>query len=159
MGKTTLIKKLAEKFPEAVGFYTEEIREHGIRKGFRLASLTGGLSQGAVALLSHVDIKSPQRVGKYRVDIKGFESFMDNIPFQKASLVVVDEIGKMECISGRFRDLIKELLSSDKTVMATIAKKGTPFIEGIKKMPGVRLFEMTDKNREALHEEILRLMH
>jgi len=41
VGKTTLIKKLAEalKSLHPVGFYTEEIREEGERKGFELVSL------------------------------------------------------------------------------------------------------------------------
>ncbi len=37
VGKTTLIKRLFEELTHhhPVGFYTEEIREGGIRKGFR----------------------------------------------------------------------------------------------------------------------------
>lgn len=153
VGKTTLIIRLAERFESlrGIGFYTEEIRERGKRKGFRLVSITGG----ETALLSHVDIKSPDRVGKYGVDIEGFERFMDGIPFDEAPLVVIDEIGKMECISERFRNMISKLLNSRATLVATIARKGTPFIEGIKKSPGTRLFGLTVQNREDVLEEII----
>ncbi len=43
VGKTTLIKKLSEALKDfhPVGFYTEEIRERGERKGFELISLEG----------------------------------------------------------------------------------------------------------------------
>jgi nucleoside-triphosphatase len=43
VGKTTLIKKLYEGLKDfrPVGFYTEEIREGGERKGFQLISLEG----------------------------------------------------------------------------------------------------------------------
>ncbi len=43
IGKTTLMKKLAEDLRDLrpVGFYTAEIREGGIRKGFELVSLSG----------------------------------------------------------------------------------------------------------------------
>jgi nucleoside-triphosphatase len=45
-GKTTLIRKLAEKLRkyDPAGFYTEEIRPHGTRKGFKLTSLDGKMT-------------------------------------------------------------------------------------------------------------------
>jgi nucleoside-triphosphatase len=153
VGKTTLIKKLVESLPEAVGFYTEEIRQGGVRKGFRLISL-----DGKEGVLSHVDFKSRYRVGKYKVDIETFERFIDEIPFSESPVVIIDEIGKMECISSRFCSLVKELLNSDKTVIATIAKKGTPFIEEVKKTQGVMLLELSEQNRESLSKEILALL-
>ena len=145
VGKTTLVKRLIERFEYSrpVGFYTEEIRENGTRKGFRLVSLP----EGETAMLSHINIRSPHRVGKYRVDLEGFERFMDKIPFHEASLVVIDEIGKMECISERFRSLITSLLEGRSSFVATIARKGTPFMEGIKKSQVARIFELTLKNR------------
>ena len=62
VGKTTLMKRISEALMDLnpVGFYTEEIREEGIRKGFELVSL-----DGRRAILSHTDIRSPYRVGKY----------------------------------------------------------------------------------------------
>ena len=65
VGKTTIIKKLSEELRKfhPVGFYTEEIREKGIRKGFKLIGLDGG-----EGILSHVDVKSTYTVGKYNVE-------------------------------------------------------------------------------------------
>jgi nucleoside-triphosphatase len=154
VGKTTFIKKLSEKLSsiKPVGFYTEEIRERGIRRGFDLMSL-----DGRRGLLSHVGIESPYRVGKYRVDVKGFEDFLESIAFlaPATSLIIIDEIGKMECLSPKFRRLIKEILDSEKMLITTIAFKGGGFIEEIKKRDDVRLFEITQKNRDSLLEEIL----
>jgi nucleoside-triphosphatase len=164
VGKTTLIKRIVEALPSAAGFYTEEIREGGSRKGFNLVGLSGpkgsvaGLSQGAATALAHVEFKGPHRVGKYGVDVRGFEGFLDELSPGEAGLVVIDEIGKMECLSEKFRILVKEILKSDKTVVATIAQKGTPFIEGLKRMPGVRLLEITEGNRGRLLKEILGLI-
>jgi nucleoside-triphosphatase len=155
IGKTTLIKKLSEGLKDLypVGFYTEEIREQGVRKGFGLISLDGRKD-----LLSHVDVKSPYRVGKYRVDLKGFESFLDRLHFFDlwTGLIIIDEIGKMECLSGKFRKLIEQLLDSEKLVIATIALKGGGVIEKIKKRNDVRLFDMTLSNRDSLLDEILK---
>jgi nucleoside-triphosphatase len=154
VGKTTLIRKLAEELKDfhPVGFYTAEIREKGIRKGFELISL-----DGKKGLLSHVDIKSPYRVSKYNVDIKGFEEFLDSIAFlsSETNIVIIDEIGKMECFSDKFRNLIKEILNSGKLVIATIAIKGGSTIAEIKKRNDIRLFEITYGNRNALFTEIL----
>ena len=154
VGKTTLIKKISDSLMDLnpVGFYTEEIREEGIRKGFELVSF-----DGRKVILFHTDIKSPYRVGKYRVDVKGFEEFLGSIPFfnPNAHLMMIDEIGKMECLSDPFKKLMKELLDSEKSVIATIALKGSGFIEEIKKRNDMKLFEITQRNRNSLLADIL----
>jgi nucleoside-triphosphatase len=155
IGKTTLIKKLAEVLNDLnpIGFYTAEIREDTIRRGFELIGL-----DGRRGLLSHIDIKSPYRVGKYKVDIKGFEDFLDSIPFFNPStpMVIIDEIGKMECLSDQFKKLLKETLDSEKWVIATIAFKGGGLITEVKERQDVKLFEITKKNRDSLFSEILK---
>ncbi|PIV21090.1 MAG: AAA family ATPase [Deltaproteobacteria bacterium CG_4_8_14_3_um_filter_45_9] len=157
VGKTTLIKKLSEALKSfyPVGFYTEEIRERGERKGFELISL-----EGKKALLSHKDIRSPYKVGQYNVDIKSFEDFIDSISFSNPSthLIIIDEIGKMECFSDRFKKLLKEILDSEKWVIATIALKGIGLIAEVKERKDVTLFEITKKNRDIVFREILNSM-
>jgi nucleoside-triphosphatase len=154
VGKTTLIKNIVEALRDLrpVGFYTAEIREGGIRKGFELISL-----DARKGLLSHTDIQSPHRVGKYKVDVKGFEIFLGSIPILNRStrLIVIDEIGKMECYSDQFKNMLKEILDSEKWVIATIAIKGSGIIEEIKKRKDVKLFEITQRNRNSLLPDIL----
>jgi nucleoside-triphosphatase len=154
VGKTTLVKKFLEELKQfnPVGFYTEEIKEKGIRKGFELISL-----DGRRRLLSHTDIQGPHRVGKYKVDVKGFEAFLGSIPLLTLStrLVIIDEIGKMECLSERFKDYLIECLNSEKWVLATIALKGGGFIEEVKRRHDIKLFEITRRNRDSLLLDIL----
>mgnify|MGYP001027442564 FL=1 len=155
VGKTTLIKKLSEALKNfhPVGFYTEEIREEGERKGFELISF-----DGRRGLLSHRDIRGPYRVGKYKVDIKGFEDFLNSISFFSPStrLIMIDEIGKMECLSDPFKKLLKEILDSEKLVIATIALKGSELIEEIKRRKDIKLFEIKQSNMNSLLSEILK---
>jgi nucleoside-triphosphatase len=155
IGKTTLIKKIEGELAEShpAGFYTEEIRENGARKGFELISLSGRRG-----LLSHVNIRSPYRVSKYGVDVKIFEDFLDLIPFfaPETEIVIIDEIGKMECFSQKFEQLVKRFLDSEKKFIATISLKGSGFIAQVKKRNDIKLFEMSPSNRDALLSEILR---
>jgi nucleoside-triphosphatase len=154
IGKTTLVRELSAKLKplHPVGFYTEEIREAGQRKGFELVSL-----DGKKGLLSHKDMKSPYRVGQYKVDIEGFENFLNSIPLFAPStrLIIIDEIGKMECLSDRFKNLLKKIFDSEKFVIATIALKGDGLIREIKERQDIKLYEMTRHNRESLLLEIL----
>jgi nucleoside-triphosphatase len=155
VGKTTLIQNLAEELRtfHPVGFYTAEIRKGGQRQGFELISL-----DGRKRVLSHVEIKSPFRVGRYGVDVRGFEDFLDTLPFfgPESKLIIIDEIGKMECLSPKFRGLLKELLDSERRVVATIALKGTGLIEEVKGRKDVRVFEISERNRARLLPEILK---
>lgn len=154
IGKTTLIRKLAEALKDfhSAGFYTAEIRELGIRKGFELISLGGRRG-----ILAHINSSSPHRVSKYGVDVHGFETFLTSIPFlgPTATTVIIDEIGKMECFSAQFRTLVRGILESDKLFVATIALKGDGFIEEIKKRDDVKLHFVNPENRESLAEKIL----
>jgi len=155
VGKTTLIKILYEALKDfrPVGFYTEEIREGGERKGFELVNL-----EGKRGVLSHVDIESPYRVGRYKVDISGFEDFLEGISFfdPSSGLIMIDEIGKMECLSDKFEKMLIEILDSEKWVIATIALKGSGLITEVKQRQDVKLFEITKRNRDSLLSEILR---
>ncbi len=153
-GKTTLIEKLAAELAEfsPAGFMTEEIRERGARKGFRLTSL----DNRSTGVLAHVDIKGAHRVGKYRVDIEGFERFLGSaLSGLRPRLVIIDEIGKMECLSARFRDLVVSLLDEPAPVIATIALRAGGFIEHVKLRHGVLLIELTERNRDALLADIV----
>lgn len=155
IGKTTLIIKLSKELKDLhpIGFYTAEIRKDGIRKGFKLISFSG-----RKGLLSHVDIKSLYRVSKYGVDIKSFDDFLDSISFldPAAYLIMIDEIGKMECFSEKFRTLIRKILDSDKLLIATISLKGIGLISEIKKRDDIKIFEITQSNRDFLLLEILK---
>jgi len=154
VGKTTLVKKLFQQLSDVkpIGFYTEEIREKGNRKGFKLLS-----PDGTEGILAHVNIDSSFRIGKYGVDIAGFEAFLDAIRLDKkdASLVIIDEIGKMECHSKKFRDMVIKLLRSDKTIIATIAMKGGGLVADIKKRADIDLMVLTQLNREAIFTVIV----
>ncbi len=151
-GKTTLIRRLFEEFRELnpEGFYTEEIRERGIRKGFRIRS-----SQKDDLILASVEINTSYRVGKYGVDVKGFEEFLKKFDFnRKAGFYIIDEIGKMECFSEIFINIVKEILDSPHILIATVALKGSGFIEEVKRRKDVIIFNLRPEDREDIFSQI-----
>jgi nucleoside-triphosphatase len=148
-GKTTLLIGLARQLADLhpVGFYTEEIREGSSRQGFRLVGL-----DGREGILAHVRIRGGPRVGRYGVDVAGFEEFLDALRLQDraAALLFIDEIGKMECLSPRFVALLRELLDSDRTLVATVALHGSGFIAEVKERCDCEVVTVTPANREGM---------
>jgi nucleoside-triphosphatase len=155
VGKTTLIKKILTQLDhlKTAGFYTQEVRETGVRKGFELVDLRGQRS-----LLSHIRIKSPYFVGKYGVDVVGFNKFLDTVDFlnPQTDLIVIDEIGKMECYSEKFTSLLRKILNSELKLIATVSRKGGGLIAEIKERNDIHLYELTMGNRDRLAVEIVR---
>lgn len=157
-GKTTVVMRIAAKLShkEIVGFYTEEIRRNNVRKGFRWNRL-----DGSSGILAHVDIKSRFRVSKYGVDIEGFEKSVLpilDIEQSDAQLFIIDEIGKMECMSERFVAAVRDILASDKSTLATVAQKGSGFISEVKNLSGVKIFTLTGNNRDRIIAEVVQLL-
>jgi len=156
VGKTTLFIRLYEELRvfNPIGFYTSEIRENNIRKGFELVSFNG-----IRKILSHVRIKgrTPFEVGKYGVDIDTFDNFLDMNDFYNPDhdLIMIDEIGKMECFSMKFQKLIGKLIEADRAFISTIAHKGGGVINDIKNHSNVKLFEITKHNRNSKLFEII----
>lgn len=154
-GKTTLLMGLVRRFAhlDPAGFYTEEVRERGVRRGFRLQSL-----DGLEGKLADVAFGGPHRIGRYGVDVEGFEAFLASLDLltQPSPLVFIDEIGKMECLSPCFVRLAETLLDSGKTVVATVAQQGEGLIRKVKGRPDSLLVEVTPMNRQALPDELVR---
>jgi nucleoside-triphosphatase len=148
-GKTTLIKRILNGLPQRFGgFYTEEIRDQGTRVGFKVVALGGG-----EAVFAHVDFKTPERVGKYGLDLSALEAVGVNAireAVQAERLIVIDEIGPMEIRSVVFREAVNEALDSELPVLATIFLRSLPFTDAIKSRPDVELIEVRPNNREEL---------
>jgi nucleoside-triphosphatase len=154
VGKTTLVQKIIKRMRSVnmTGFYTGEIRTKGSRQGFELQGLNGKRRT-----LAHVDIRGRHRVGKYGVDIGGFEEFLETLDLMdpNVELIVIDEIGKMELFSVRFRSFVCNAFNSDKQVLASIPIKENDFIRKIKQGIDIHLFEVTHGNRDHLPDSIV----
>jgi nucleoside-triphosphatase len=155
-GKTTAVVKIVGALRgrrRMAGFYTEEIREAGRRRGFRWHRL-----DGRTGVLAHVDRKGPHRVGRYGVDIESFDREAVSALDPRAAdvdLFVVDEIGKMECFSDAFVAAIRGLLQARKSILATVGRKGPGLIQEAKSHPGVQLLHLSPANRDEVAQLVI----
>jgi len=153
IGKTTLIKRLIGATPLSKGgFYTEEVREQGQRVGFSLTTL-----DQKKTLLAHLKIRSSYRVGRYGVDIDTFEAIgVESIrkAISSRELIIIDEIGRMELFSRKFREVVLQALKTGR-VLATIKQGRGYFIDEIKSRKDVRVLEVNLENRETLSSKLV----
>ena len=154
-GKTTAVMRIIENFDQKKmsGFYTQEIRRGGNREGFKWKCL-----DGREGTLAHIDIKGRARVRRYGVDIESFEKSAVPALEADAELIVIDEIGKMECFSEKFAAAVRKLFESDKAVLATVALKGGGLISEVKEFPNVKIFNFSRQNRDEAVSEIIQLL-
>lgn len=156
-GKTTLIKNIVQQLNQpVVGFYTGDIREKNLRVGFSLTTFSG-----QKGVLSHVDILSRYTVGKYRVNLADLEEIgVKEIEegLKTDNIIIVDEIGKMELFSEKFKQVILKCLEAPNVFLATIVQKGNFFTGQIKNRKEVQLFRLDSSNRASLEKEILALL-
>jgi nucleoside-triphosphatase len=129
------------------GFFTSEIREKGQRLGFSIETLNG-----EKGILAHIDNNGPIKVGRYGVNIKDINSIAvpSMLPSRPDEIVVIDEIGKMECLSQLFKKTLLDVLDSDHPIIGSIAIKGDPFIRKIRERNDVELIQVSEKNRDTL---------
>jgi nucleoside-triphosphatase len=154
IGKTTLIRAVVQRLDgvTCAGFYTQEKRRSGQRIGFSIVTLNG-----EEATLASIGRTAPT-VGRYSIDVEGFEALvLPNLDpgTGPADIYVIDEIGRMELYSRKFRDKIIDLLAQPTNLLATIARKGKGFVEQIKGRNDIELIEVTRQNRDSLPEGIL----
>ncbi|NJD57533.1 MAG: AAA family ATPase [Nitrospirae bacterium] len=152
-GKTTVIKKVISGLTSpANGFYTEEERAAGKRTGFLMKTLDG--RQG---YLAHQDQKSDFHIRRYGVSIGNIEAIaVPAIAPAAGNVIILDEIGKMECFSEAFRHAALRALESCNVVVGTITFGGDEFIEGIRNRADIEIHEVTMENRDLLPAMILK---
>jgi nucleoside-triphosphatase len=152
-GKTTVALRFAELVPRARGFVTRELREGGRRLGFEVEAL----GSGDRAVLAHVDLSGPPRVGKYGVDVDAFERIA--LPALHAvragHVAVVDEVGKMELASEPFRDAFSRLVDRRVHLVATVHVFRHPYTDALKRRDDVDVIPVTRANRDELPELLL----
>jgi nucleoside-triphosphatase len=152
-GKTTVVRKVADLLRGlASGFYTEEIRDaEGRRVGFQVTSLEGERGE-----LARKGEGSGPRVGSYRVNVEDFERIaLPSLDAAGRRVLLVDEIGKMECFSEAFVRRVRKAFESDVSILATVPLRGGgEVIDGIRRRSDVETILVRPENRDRLPEDL-----
>ncbi len=162
IGKTTLIKRIAERLgKKAIGFWTEEVRDKktGKRKGFKIVTTEGG-----ERLFASKTFTSNKLVGSYGVNVERFEE--EAIPIIEKALkckdcvVIIDEVGKMELFSKKFRDIVREIINDKKRkYLITIPIRDVhKLVAMLRRDPDATVIELTKENRDEIIEDIVSLL-
>jgi len=155
-GKTTLILKISQVdslSDNISGFITEEVREKGERIGFKLISL----SDKKEGFLAKKGFPSPYRVGRYGVNIEDLEDIGCSAiekGLHSGAVILVDEIGKMELFSAKFKKKLLEALDSPQKVLASIMERNSDFVDRIKRRSDVKLARLHRGNFEQVFKEV-----
>jgi nucleoside-triphosphatase len=112
--------------------------------------------EGKKGYLAHQEIISDFHIRRYGVSIANIETIaVPSITPVEGSVIILDEIGKMECFSDIFKKAAVEALDSPNIVVGTITFGGDEFILGIKKRKDLEIHEVTQENRDHLPGMIL----
>lgn len=155
VGKTTLIQQIVKKLTKekCYGFYTEKVSPEGKR--------------GEVGQVEMFSVRAPQSErhclakfygkGKREIFSEVFEeygvSLLEDIP--KGSFVIMDELGFLESQSPQFCQKVLEVLDQEVKVLGVIKPKSIPFLDAIRKHPKVKVYTLTEENREELTRRLL----
>ncbi len=155
VGKTTLIRRVADYARglglEVFGFVTVEVREGGSRVGFKIIDV----NTGREAWLAHVSLfRGGPTVGKYYVNVRAMDEV--GVPAIRSakpgSLLIVDEIGKMELLSNDFLRALEEV-APKVHFLGTVftAYKSNPGVRGFIERFGFRVIELSRANRDEVY--------
>ena len=149
-GKSTLIQKVLDKISDkkVSGIITPEIRIRGERQGFKIIDLASRQEE----VLASLNIERGPGVSRYKVNVQGIDLVIDKFleSYKDSDYVVIDEIGMMEFYSQKFRETIRAVLDSNKTVLATLSKK---FVKEYQNTG--QIFNLTRENFDEIYDKIL----
>ena len=69
--------------------------------------------------------------------------------------MVIDEIGKMELFSNKFRQAVLDIIDRGKRLLGTIMLSPNPWADAVKRKPQVNLLTVTRANHPKVLDELL----
>ncbi|MBO3757706.1 MAG: DUF2478 domain-containing protein, partial [Candidatus Brockarchaeota archaeon] len=132
------------------GIVTPEIISSGKRVGFYVKDVYSEETE----VFASISFKFGLKLGKYSVNVGALDKIaIKAIDFavENCDVICVDEIGKMEFFSEKFKSKISSLMLINKPIVAVLHRA---FVNQFKKYGEV--IEVTPANREKLPEELMK---
>jgi nucleoside-triphosphatase len=151
-GKTTMVMRIVQQLDSAGGFFTQEFCRNNQRIGFKITTLAG-----REGILAKKGFRSRFRLGKYGINLRDLESIgvaAIEEAVKKKEVVVIDEIGKMELFSLKFRNAVLQALDSKRRVLGTIQQSDLPFLKQIRLRRDTTILELESFNREEIFKHL-----
>ncbi|RIA93723.1 nucleoside-triphosphatase [Glomus cerebriforme] len=195
VGKTTIISKVVKylqtTYPETIsthGFYTSEVLgSDNSRVGFDIITIDGqkGVLSRKNLPLPIANYNNIPKVGAYMVFLEEFErlavpsitinEYDDKKKESKKQVIVIDEVGKMECFSNKFNETVRNLVLreninenvNDVCVIGTVALNHIGLAKEIRNKAGfgknskskenknLSVWEVTYENREYMVNNVI----
>jgi len=159
VGKTTVLLNAADGLRDighsVGGMLSREVREEGARVGFELVDF----ATGQKGWLAHVNRPTGPQVGKYRVNLDDLDRIGVHAirnALRDTEVVIVDEVGPMELLSAAFKQVIEDVVDSQKLVLGVIHHSARDsIVDSIKKRSDAEIVELTVGNRHELHNALI----
>jgi len=114
-GKSTLMHSLLPE-EKKTGFITKEILQNNRRTGFQVITSTNNKQ-----LLASTKINSSINVGRFGVDIDGFDNTISSLFTFHDELLYIDEVGHMQLYSQQFQKLVNSYLDAPNLFIGTMS--------------------------------------
>ncbi len=149
-GKTTLLKDIAKFLKDHdihfSGFITEEVRIKGVRTGFNIENLKTSEKK----MFASTEFAAPCKFGKYFLNLENFESIALDC-FEGSDIILIDEIGKMEFYSEKFKKLLFDNINKDVTIIGTLHRDYVELFKSYGKIYFLTREKYDDIKREILN--------
>lgn len=146
-GKTTLLQAIIPLIEDPFWVICGEIRNaEDQRVGFEARTSTG-----LTGLLAHKqDIQSAATIGDYKVDLTAIDTLLSQPIRENAKagkFLIIDEIGRMQMLSPKFAEIIREVNFGNTDFIATI-RYGDDWTREFTEQADVINVVLTPQNRE-----------
>jgi len=163
VGKTTLFTRILSSLRSSgyrvAGFVCPEVREGGVRVGFKIVDLATG-SSGWLAVSSEKagPCRGP-RVGRYCVVEDDVERVVAETveSMEGADLIAIDEVGPMELSVKACRDAIYRALGSGRPGLFVVHIRLVGEVASRVRASGMEcaVYQVDPSNRDRLYHEVL----
>lgn len=156
VGKSTLfmhvINKLREKGFIVYGFRTPEVRDGGVRLGFKIVDL----STGEESWLAKKGFNSQVRVGSYGILVEEASALIEKsmrTAIEANGIIGIDEVGPMELKIPVFKPLLLKVLTKN-TVKILVVHERISDSEVLSELNNGKWFNVTVSNRDSLRDKV-----
>jgi len=150
IGKSTLLRRILGNYPGSIsGFRTFFDNRSDINS--RALYMTDLYGNNSTKVVSWCD-------GKRTPDFSAFDKAGTSLLSQNSSLTVMDELGLFETEAHGFRDAVNAAFDRKEHVIAVIRLDARGWMGELKKRPDVKVFTISEENRDSLPDHILSLL-